>query len=186
MTRRTRIAVTVGVLVALQVISVLVYRVVERSRQPVAGAAAFKAERMGALERAPVMTGKRFDGTELSIAWPSPRVRIVHFWATWCEPCRDELPALLAFGRDMRERGLDVVAIAVDDEWQDIEAFFEGTVPPEVVMATDATAHKRFGVSTLPDSYLVDRTGKIVERYHGARDWRTSVARAHIVALVGI
>lgn len=44
---------------------------------------------------------------------------------------------------------------------------------PRVVVEVNAVAHKQLGVSTLPDTYLVDRSGKIVERYHGARNWRT-------------
>ena len=106
---------------------------------------------------------------------------VVEFWATWCEPCRDELPGLLSFARDMRGRGLEVVAIAVEDDWEDIGAFFGGAVPREVIVETDAAAHKRFGVSTLPDTYLVDRSGKLVERYSGARDWRASPARERVI-----
>lgn len=75
-----------------------------------------------------------------------------------------------------------MVAIAVDDDWKDIATFFGGTVPPEVVIETTGAAHKRFGVSTLPDSYLVDRSGKLLERYHGARDWSSDAAREHIRA----
>jgi thiol-disulfide isomerase/thioredoxin len=111
-------------------------------------------------------------------------MRIVHFWATWCPPCVKELPSLLAFAREMRERGVEVVAIAVEDDWKDIATFFDGAIPPEVIVETDAAAHKRFGVSTLPDSYLVDRTGKVVERYHGARDWQAPAAREHVLARV--
>jgi thiol-disulfide isomerase/thioredoxin len=182
-TRRARIAVTIGVLASLQILAVVVFRAVQRSRAPEAGTS-FEAEPLAVAEPAPAMIARRIDGSEVSIAWPSPRMRIVHFWATWCEPCRDELPGLLAFARDMRDRGLDVVAVAVDDEWRAIHAFFDGSVPPEIVMAVDATAHRRFGVSTLPDSYLVDRAGKLIERYHGARDWQAPAARDHLLTLV--
>lgn len=183
MTKRTRIAVTVGVLVGLQLAAIGIYRAVETSREPASARVSFKTQPMAA-EQVPPLVGKRSDGSELRLAWPSQRMQIVHFWATWCEPCRDELPSLLAFARDMRERGLEVVAVAVDDDWKDIHAFFGGTVPQEVVIPTDATIHKRFGASSLPDSYLVDRSGKLVERYHGARDWRAGVARDHFLALV--
>jgi len=97
-------------------------------------------------------------------------------------PCVKELPSLLAFARETRERGIEAVAIAVEDDWKAISAFFGGSVPPEVIVETDGAAHKRFGVSTLPDTYLVEPAGKVVERYHGARDWRAHAAREHILA----
>ena len=184
MTRKVRIALTIGALLAVQAAAILIYLAVERSRTPRAAAALFKAERLAASEPAPTIAAKRVDGSEVSVSWPSANVRIVHFWGTWCEPCVEELPGLLAFGRALRDRGVEVVAIAVDDTWPDVTAFFGGTVPPEIVMATDTTVHKRFGVSTLPDSYLVDRTGRVVERYYGARDWRAPAARDHVLGFV--
>jgi thiol-disulfide isomerase/thioredoxin len=183
-TRGKRVAVVVGALVALQILAIVIYRAVERSRERTPSAARFAAERPAGPDVAPAVIGERVDGSRVEIEWPSSRIHIVHFWATWCEPCRAELPGLLALARDVRARGVNLVAIAVDDEWKDIRAFFAGDVPPEVVILDDASAHKRFGVSTLPDTYLVDRAGRLVERYFGARDWRAPAARDHLLTLV--
>jgi thiol-disulfide isomerase/thioredoxin len=182
-TRRGRIALTVVVLAGLQLAAVAIYVLVLRAREP-KPSERFEVERSSIAETAPAISAKRSDGSSLAITWPAPRTRIVHFWATWCPPCVKELPGLLAFARDLRERGVEVVAIAVEDDWKDIAAFFGGNVPPEVIVETDGVAHKRFGVSTLPDTYLVDVTGKVVERYHGARDWHAPAAREHIRARV--
>lgn len=184
MTRRAKIAIAICALAALQVLAILVYRSVQRSRAAPPGASRFAAERLGGLEPAPPLTGKRADGLPVSIRWPSSRISIVHFWATWCEPCRDELPGLLALSRDLRAHDIDIVAVAVSDQWTAIRAFFGGVVPPEVVVLDDPAAHKRYGTSTLPDTYVVDRAGRLVERYHGARDWRSAAARDHLLTLV--
>ena len=184
MTRAARIAIAVAVLAAFQVAAYLVYRAVERSRAPRAPSAGFEGERLRGTETAPPLDGARADGTAVALTWPTDRTRVVHFWATWCEPCRTELPGLLALSRDLRAQGIELIAVAVDDDWTDIRAFFDGDVPPEVVVARDPQVHKRFGVSTLPDSYVVDRAGRLVERFHGARDWRTTAARDHLVGLV--
>ncbi len=184
MTRPARIAIAIAALAAIQVAAYLVYRAVERSREPRAASIRFEGERLRGTEAAPALDGVRADGSTVAVAWPTDRVRVVHFWATWCKPCRTELPGLLALSRDLRPRGIDLIAVAVDDDWTDIRAFFDGEVPPEVVVATDPDVHKRFGVSTLPDSYVVDRTGKLVERFHGARDWRTTAARSHLVGFL--
>jgi len=138
-------------------------------------------ERLGTGEAAPAFAASRRNGTAVAISWPSPRPRLVHFWGTWCAPCRRELPSLLAFARGTP--GVELVAVAIDDEWASIERFFGGEIPPEVVIPADAATHRRYGASTLPDSYLVDRTGRLVERYHGARDWQSAAAREHLQPL---
>lgn len=183
MTRAVRIGMVVAVLATLQLGALAVYLAVERGRGGAGrGGAAeppFAAERLGAREAAPAFTAQRRDGAAVPVSWPAGRTRLVHFWGTWCEPCRRELPGLLALAR--ATPGLELVAVAIDDDWAAIAAFFDGgAVPPEVVLPTEAAIHKRYGASTLPDSYLVDRAGQLVERYHGARDWRRPEARAHL------
>lgn len=185
MTRRARIGAVIAALAALQLAAVAVYRAVERGRGASGeadGAPRFRAERLAVREAAPAFAANRRDGTAVAISWPSPRPRLVHFWGTWCGPCRRELPSLLAFARSTP--GVELVAVAIDDEWASIEGFFGGAVPPEIVIPTDAATHKRYGASTLPDSYLVDRTGRLVERYHGARDWQSAAARDHLQPLM--
>jgi thiol-disulfide isomerase/thioredoxin len=182
MTRRTRIAVTIAVLVGLQLAAVGIYVAVQRSRDA-SPAPGFASDPVALAETAPSITGTRADGSQVTLGWPAPHARLVHFWGTWCPPCIEELPSLLAFARAMRPLGVEVVAIAVDDTWTDIAAFFGAApIPPEVVVETDRAAHQRLGVSTLPDTYLVDRSGRVLERYHGARDWSAAAARDHIRA----
>lgn len=175
--RALRVALVVAVVAALQIAAVLVYRAVERSRRP---PRSFAADRVARRQTVAAFEAVRADGTPVSVAWPSDRVRVVHFWGTWCKPCRGELPGLLALGRQLHGRGVDVVAVAVDDDWESIRAFFDGAIPPEIVMMRDDGAHKAWGVSTLPDSYLVSRDGELEERFHGARDWRDGAAREHL------
>jgi len=163
MTRRARIAVTIAALAGVQLAAIGIYLAVQRSRE---GSAGFVSDPVARAEQAPPIAGTRSDGSQVALGWPAPHARIVHFWGTWCPPCVTELPGLLAFARAMRPHGVEVVAIAVDDTWKDIAAFFGGAaIPPEVIVETDRAAHQRLGVSTLPDSFLVDRSGNVVERY---------------------
>lgn len=190
MTRRARVAWIVAALIALQLGAVLVYRAVERSRRGGAAPAAssssdrFAHQRLDGGERAVTIDAVRPDGRAAAVTWPAQRVRLVHFWATWCEPCKRELPGLLTFARGLD--GVELIAVAIDDDWRDIAAFFNevgaGQIPDEVRLAPDAAAAKRFGVSTLPDTYLVAPDGALRERYHGARDWSSPAARAHLRA----
>jgi thiol-disulfide isomerase/thioredoxin len=105
----------------------------------------------------------------------------VHFWATWCPPCREELPALLALSRDLARGGrFELVAVSVDRDWKVVESFFGGSVPPEVVRDAKLSGARAYGVSFLPDSYLVDADGNVVLRILGARDWKSRAAKTSL------
>lgn len=90
---------------------------------------------------------------------------MVHFWGTWCEPCRDELPGLLSRARELVASGrFELIAVAIDDEWHAILRFLHGTVPEAIVRPETPGVHRRFGASTLPDVYLVDAYGRLLVR----------------------
>jgi thiol-disulfide isomerase/thioredoxin len=97
---------------------------------------------------------------------------VVHFWATWCAPCRTELPELLAAAED---EGVRVIA-ATDEPGPVLERFFAGHVPPAVATDPDGRARRDYGVSGLPDTFLV-RDGRVVARAGGPRPWDTEVGR---------
>lgn len=112
------------------------------------------------------------------------RVAIVNFWATWCQPCEQEMPAMQRlYARLPRDR-FELIAISIDEEPEKLAAFVErygitfpiGTDPGKQV----ATAYQTTGV---PESLLVDRDGRIVERYVGPREWDAPEHVARIEAL---
>lgn len=107
-------------------------------------------------------------GTAPAVA---PRDGLLHVWATWCAPCRDELPDLLDAAR---EAGVPLVAASVDENPESVTTFFGGRVPAEVVRAPAAAS--AVGVRALPATLRV-ADGRIVERVDGARDWSSDGAR---------
>lgn len=176
MTRARRAALIVGALVAAQLVAILVYRRVERGR---VARAPFDATALPG-SPAPALAVERPDGTPHEVAGPGP-VRLVHFWATWCEPCRIELPALLA--RAAATPGLQLVAVSVDTDWDVIRRFFPRGTPAAVVRARASDAHHRYGAQALPDSYVIAADGRLVERIAGARDWTRADAAAYLRGL---
>lgn len=100
---------------------------------------------------------------------------LLHFWASWCAPCRRELPALLEAAREL---DVAVVALSTDDDWRPVSAFFAGPPPPEVLREPNGRLARTLGVSALPDTYLIDAEGRAIRRIAGARDWTDPPTRA--------
>jgi len=91
---------------------------------------------------------------------------VLNFWASWCEPCQRETPALIAFSK--RHPGIDVVGLAVNDTPADARRFAtkEG-VPYALALDRDADAANDFGVSGLPVTAIIDADGRLASTYIG-------------------
>jgi hypothetical protein len=82
-------------------------------------------------------------------------------------------------GRELdRQGGAQVVALATDEDWDDMSRFFGGRIPPGVVRGPAGEAAKSFEVSVLPDTYLIGVDGGLLMRFASARDWSSEAARA--------
>ncbi|HEU4365684.1 MAG TPA: redoxin family protein [Candidatus Krumholzibacteria bacterium] len=103
------------------------------------------------------------------------RVTLVDFWATWCKPCVKSMPALDALHREFRERGADVVGVAIDtgrDRAKKVRKFAEknGAGYPIALDREEAPMWEAYRVKVLPTVFLIDRDGTIVKRWTGEVD----------------
>lgn len=175
---RRRVLFGAVALIAFQGVLTALYRAVESRRG--------REEHGFAVETldprpAPDVELVRPDGSVRRLSDRRGRAVLLHFWATWCVPCRAELPELLALGRELGGRtGLDVVAVATDQDWPAVREFFAGEVPPEVHLDPGGAAARAYEASVLPDSYVVTPDGAVIYRIAGARRWGTAAAREFI------
>lgn len=99
------------------------------------------------------------------------KVVVIDFWASWCLPCKQAFKALADFHRQWSDRGLVILAVSVDTKKKDMDAFLKkNPVPFSVVRDAKEQLANRVDVPTMPTSYVLDRTGKIVaihEGFHG-------------------
>jgi cytochrome c biogenesis protein CcmG/thiol:disulfide interchange protein DsbE len=111
---------------------------------------------------APPLTATLLDGTRFSLAENAGKVVLINFWATWCEPCRKEMPALEAFYRRYRDRGLVMLAISLDEPG---DADVVGTVMRGYTFPAALAARARYGgfgrIWRVPMTFVIDRQGRL-------------------------
>jgi cytochrome c biogenesis protein CcmG/thiol:disulfide interchange protein DsbE len=97
------------------------------------------------------------------------RVVLLDFWATWCGPCKIEIPWFVEMQRKNKDRGFEVLGVAMDDEgWEVVKPFASQMgINYRLVMGNDQTAQAYGGVDALPTTFLIDRTGKIAATHVG-------------------
>ena len=100
------------------------------------------------------------------------RVVLVNFWATWCKPCEEEMPAMQNLHTALGEEGFALIAIAVDRSRDDVVTFQERLgIDFPILLDPDQRAAGAYQTTGFPESILVDAEGVIVERYVGPREW---------------
>ena len=114
------------------------------------------------------------------------KVVIVNFWASWCPPCLAEMPSLEKLYRALNAKGLEVVAISVDEDPSVIRAYRRdlGVTFP-VLHDKGARVSHAFQTFKYPETYVVDRDGKLVMKMIGAVDWVEPLAIHRFVELLG-
>jgi thiol-disulfide isomerase/thioredoxin len=147
---------------------------------------------------APPLLGWTPEGKPVTLAEARGQVVFVNFWATWCPPCRDEMPSMLQLGRELAARHpgkFRMVAVSVDDGWPEVLQFFGGRLPggidvirdPEQAVTREYYCLARGGCPDsfkFPETYVVDASGKLVSYVVGPRDWNDPAARAFLERLI--
>ena len=111
-------------------------------------------------------------GEAVSMAGLRDRVVLINFWATWCKPCEDEMPAMERLYRELRPEGFELLAISVDDSPEPVRSFRDrlGLSFP-ILMDSRQDVAELYQAFRFPESLLVDRDGTVIERYIGPREW---------------
>lgn len=113
-------------------------------------------------------------------------VTLVNIWATWCIPCRTEMPSMQRVYEELKDQGFRIAAVSVDDDTDDVvNAFAESyQLTFDILHDRSGGIQKAYQTTGVPESFLIDKNGIIVRRVIGAHDWSSPVNRNLIERLL--
>jgi len=144
------------------------------------GAHALKSEKDR--QTAPDFTLKDATGKTVKLSDYRGKVVVLNFWATWCGPCKIEIPWFMEFEQKHKDQGFAVLGVAMDDDgWDAVKPYLERQrINYRVVMGTPEIGELYGGVESLPTTFLIDRQGRIA-RMHiglvGKREYQDDIDR---------
>lgn len=175
---KTRNAVAIGFAVLLFAAGAVFYRSLVPPESP-SGSLAF----LSSAKALPIVDRQ---GKVTDLVNQKGHLIIVHFWATWCPPCVEEIPALSKFWDRYRNRpDLTLFAVSVDKDWKIIDDFAKKN-PNELPMYRDpnAATAQRFGTTQYPETYIINPAGRVIYRVQGGIEWGNADVQKRIDQLL--
>ena len=132
---------------------------------------------------APNFSLPQLTGNKLDLSSYRGKVVLLDFWATWCDPCRDEIPHFIALQSKYGDQGLQIIGVSMDDSLDPARDFYQRfKINYPVVMGDANTGELYGGILGLPVAFLIGRNGRIAAKHIGATD--ISVFEKEIVNLL--
>ena len=140
----------------------------------------------GDAKPAPPLALKDIHGAEHNLARYRGRVLLVNFWATWCEPCRYEMPSLVRLKEALAGKPFEVLAVNVDEPDIRVRRFVAETrFELPVLLDVNKTVTRAWGVRVMPTTFLIGPDGRIRYRALGDLDWSSAEVIGIVLRLLG-
>ncbi|HQQ76210.1 MAG TPA: TlpA disulfide reductase family protein [Thermoanaerobaculia bacterium] len=137
-------------------------------------------EKTAVLPAGPLVVRDR-QGAARDLAVKSGRGLILHFWATWCGPCREEMPGLVKFVKETKgDPNVEFLAVSVDEDWKVVDAWLKERGIADLPLALDPKGDtaRRVGTKLFPETWFVAPSGRIFHYIDGPADWNDPRLRA--------
>jgi peroxiredoxin len=113
------------------------------------------------------------------------KLLLLNFWATWCDTCVDEIPDLNQMAKDLAPKGLVVLGVSVDKDAAKYNDFLKRfPLAYQTARDPDETINLKYGTLQYPESYLIDRNGKVVEKFISEQPWASPQMLQHLNSLL--
>ncbi len=124
------------------------------------------------------------DGSGKKVSLRSLRGRpvLLNFWFTTCPPCAEEMPSLEELARRVGDQAV-VLAVSVDEGWDEVKRFFPHGTPLSLLHDPAKESSKRFGTEKFPETYLIDKNGRVRYYFVDKRDWTQGEAQMCLESL---
>ena len=114
------------------------------------------------------------DGTTFTLSQLQGRGVFLNFWATWCPPCRAEMPSMEALYQRLKDRGLEIIAVNLGESRNTVSNFMtQYNLSFPAALDLRSSTGSLYGVQAVPTTYIIDRRGLVVARLVGSIDWNT-------------
>jgi peroxiredoxin len=121
------------------------------------------------LERAPTFSLKTHDGKTVDLGKMKGKVVVLNFWATWCGPCRQEIPGFAEVYKRLHRKGVEIIGISLDEGgWDVVQPYVtKANIPYPVVIGDQTLTDAYGGINAIPTTFIINKQGKIVEKHVG-------------------
>jgi len=125
------------------------------------------------------------DGTKVTIGPEPGKVTLVHFWATWCGPCRYELPSFVEFAKANEGPKMRWIAVANDPTFAEVDEHLKSSgIAMETLLDPQGSAIRKWQIEAIPTTIVFDSSGAEVARYVGAHNWNDPKQRDAVLKLM--
>lgn len=140
---------------------------------------------VGVGDTAPDFSIRTDNGLTVSPASFGGRLLVLNFWATWCPPCIEEMPSLDQMQQQLKDSGVVVLGISVDEDEAAYRRFLERT-PVSFLTARDPDARisSLYGTYRYPETYVINQQGKVVQKIIGPTEWTDERMLAYLRSLL--
>lgn len=120
-------------------------------------------------KKAPEFSLKDANGKSVKLSDYKGKVVLLNFWATWCGPCKLEIPWFISFEQQYKDRGFAVLGVSMDEDgWEAVKPYItERKINYRILMGNDSVAQLYGGVDSLPTSFILDRDGRVAAVHVG-------------------
>ena len=122
---------------------------------------------------APDFTANDLNGKPVTLSQLRGKVVLVNFWATWCPPCREEIPSMVKLNRQMAGKPFQMLPLSINEEGKkEVESFFKSTGQTlPALLDSEQQVGKLYGITGVPETFVIDKKGVIVKKVVGGMDW---------------